>query len=161
MISLDSYLRTIIRTQVKIDAASRVFLNGKAMVVHTVAGVRKVQLPNTQFLISLEDLALNGASILGSRTPRNLALYGAEARWAEQRKHREEVGLPINVYVANARSIRYAINHDRPPPVTRYIGRRQDKMTEVYDTIEEVVQAMNESRWRESFRRGRLSRRSK
>lgn len=129
------------------------------MQVHVVAGVRKVQLPNTKFLISLDDLILHGAKVLGSRTPKNLALYGAEARWAEQRASREASGLPTNVYIANARSIQYAIDNGKAPPAQRYIGRRQDKMTEVFDTVEEVVQAMNEGNWRQRFRRGRLSRR--
>jgi hypothetical protein len=161
MIQLDSYLRAVIRTQITVDASSRVFLKDKELPVHTVAGVRKIQLPGTKFLVEIDDLITYGAKQLGNRTPRTLALYGAEARWAEQRAAREAAGMPINVYVANARSIQYAIEHGKAPPATRYIGRRQNKMTEVYDTIEEVVQAMNESRWRDSFARGRFSRRKK
>jgi hypothetical protein len=159
-VGLDPYLKVLIRTQVTVDAASRVFLKDKEMTVHTIGGVRKIQLPNTKFLISLDDLVAVGCKVLGARTPRTLALYGAEARWAEQRKNREEAGLPINVYVANARSIQYAIDNGRAPPITRYIGRRQNKMTEVYDTIEEVVTAMNEARWRETFSKGRYRRKS-
>jgi hypothetical protein len=153
--NLDSYLKALLKVHVTIDSASRVFLKGKPMEIHTVNGVRKVQLPGTQFLMTLEDLAANGAKVLGSRTPRTLALYGAEARWAENRANREASGLPMNVYVANARSIEYALANNRVPPVQRYIGRRQNRMTEVYDTVEEVVQAMNEGSWRTKFSRGR------
>lgn len=158
MIQLDSYLRALIRTQVSVDSASRVFLKGSEMEVHTVGGVRKIQLPGTKFLVSIDDLITYGAKVLGARTPKSLALSGAEARWADNRAKREEAGLPCNVYIANARSIEYAMEKGKAPPPQRYIGRRQNRMTEVYDTVEEVVQAMNEGNWRTEFSRGRFSR---
>ena len=158
-VNLDTYTKALVRTQVSIDSASRVFLKDQQLEIHTVGGVRKVQLPNTKFLISLDDLVANGAKVLGGRTPRSLALDGSEARWADQREARAKAGLPPNVYIANARSIQYALDNHRVPPPVRYIGRRQEKMTEVYDTIDEVVTAMNTGSWRTQFSKGRYARR--
>lgn len=153
----DKFIKALIKTKVTIDSASRVFLDREPLEIHVIGGVRKVQLPGTKQLFSLDDLVTHGATLVGGRTPRTLALYGAEARWQEQIRARTELGLPSNVYIANARTINYALSKNRVPPSPTYIGRRQEKMTEVYPTIDEVVQAMNEGRWRTEFRRGRRS----
>jgi hypothetical protein len=160
-VGIDTYLKALIKTQISIDSASRVFLGREPLEIHVIGGVRKVQLPNSKQLISLDDLVVYGAKVLGGRTPRTLALYGAEARWEERIKARTEAGLPSNVYIANARSISYAQEKGRIPPSPTYIGRRQNKMTEVFDTVEEVVQAMNNGAWRTEFRRGRNSKQDK
>lgn len=149
---LDRYTQATIKAKVQIDSASRVFWDGKELEVHNLNGVRKIQLPGTKIMLSLQDLLEYGAKLLGGLTANTLAKRGADARWANARKH----NLPANVYIANARSIDHAVKTGKVPPPVRYLGRRRDKMTEVYDSIEEVVAAMNEGRWRnpDEYRRG-------
>lgn len=155
---VDTYLRALIRTKITVDSTGTVRLGNELLPIHHgVNGERKVQLPGTQFLIPLQDLLDLGAKQLGGRTPNQLGLQGATARWADRQVARAEQGLPPNVYIANARSIQYAIERGRVPPETTYIGRRQRRMTEVFPTVAEVVEAMNAGNWRrpEDLRRGK------
>jgi hypothetical protein len=63
------------------------------------------------------------------------------------------------VYIANARSVEYALSKGRPAPPIRYVGRSADRITEVFDTVDEVVAAMDKDRWRTEFSRGRHAKR--
>lgn len=157
---LDSYVAAFIKVHVHIDAGQRVWCKNQQLEVHVIGGEKKVELPVSKILYTFDDLKRAGARV-DVVTLKTLAQQGAEGRWAEQIAERRECGLPSNVYVANARSINYAIAHDKTPPDVKYVGRMRDKITEVYDTVDEVVNAMNENKWRTEFSRGRYAKRGR
>jgi hypothetical protein len=151
---VDKYTVAYIKVNVHIDAGNRVFCKGKELEVHLIGGVRKVVLPLGKITYTFDQLMRAGAKCEGQNVL-TLARAGAEARWGEQIENRRKIGLPSNVYVANARSIEYAIEKGKSPPAARYVGRMRDKITEVRDTVDEVVNDMGEGRWRTQFARGR------
>lgn len=156
----DPYIRAYIRTHVHIDSGQRVWCKGEELPTHLIGGERKVVLPIGKITYTFDQLKRLGAKC-DVITLKSLARTGAEARWRDNIEERKLHGLPSNVYVANARSIEYALSKDRTPPPVRYIGRMRDLMTEVYDTVDEVVKAMDEGRWRTEFSRGGRARRSR
>jgi hypothetical protein len=157
--NLDKFTVAQLRTHCTVDAASRVFWKGTEMEIHLVGAERKVIIPGTKVVISVNELVTQGAKLVGQRGPQNFRSDGGTTRWIESVKRRNEDGIPPNVYVANARSVQYALDKGNAPPVTRWVGRRQGKVTEVYDTIDEVVKAMNDGLWRTDFARGRHAKR--
>lgn len=150
---MDPYVRTFIRLHVHIDAGGRAFCKGAPLEVYNHGGVRKVLLPVSKILYSFNDLKKCGAKV-EVQTLQTLALAGAEGRWRENIEERKARGIPSNVYIANARTINKALAEGKDPPSPRWIGRRWDKMTEVFDTIDEVVDAMSKNEWRTEFSRG-------
>jgi hypothetical protein len=157
---LDRYTVAYIKVHVHIDAGNRVFCKGKELEVHVIGGVRKVVLPIGKITYTFDQLRNAGARCEG-QTVRTLALAGAEGRWKDEIESRRQIGLPSNVYIANARSIDYAISKGKSPPPVRYVGRSRDNITEVRDTVDEVINDMSEGRWRTVFSRGGRARRSK
>lgn len=155
---MDPYLRALVKLYVHIDAGGRAFFKGEPLEVHNSGGVKKVVLPNSKIMWSFEALKGAGARV-DVQTLQTLALAGAEGRWKAEIEERKARGIPSNVYIANARSINKALAEDRVPPDARWIGRRWDKMTEVYDTVDEVVEAMAQGKWRTEFARGGKKRR--
>lgn len=152
---MDSYVRAFIKLNVHIDAGARVWCKGKELDVIMSGNVRKVLLPltNSKILYSFEELKRVGARC-DVITLHSLAKMGAEGRWRENIQERRESGLPSNVYIANARSIEYALSKDKTPPPVKYVGRQRKQITEVYDTVDEVVDAMAADLWRTEFKRG-------
>lgn len=155
---MDPYIRAYIKLHVTVDAGNRAFCKGEELEVHNSGGVRKVVLPISKILWSFEDLKRCGAKV-EAQTLQTLALAGAEGRWRNEIEERKTRGIPSNVYIANARTINKALAEGKAPPEPRWLGRRWDKMTEVYDTIDEVVDAMSKNQWRTEFARGGKKRR--
>lgn len=155
---MDRFIAAYIKTNVHVDAGQRVFCKGVELKVHMVGNEQKVVLPISKQTFTFKDLKLAGAKV-DATVYKTLALAGAEGRWKDQIEARRDAGLPSNVYVANARSIQYAMEKDKPVPAATYIGRHRDKMTEVYPTVDEVVEAMSLNKWRTEFARGRHAKR--
>jgi hypothetical protein len=155
---MDSYIKAFIQVHVHVDAGQRVWCKNEQLEVHMVGNEKKVVLPISKQTFTFDDLKRAGARV-DVVTMKMLALQGAEGRWRENIAERRAIGLPSNVYIANARSIEHANKVGKVPPPVRYLGRRRDKMTEVYDTVDEVVDAINEERWRTEFSRGGKARR--
>lgn len=158
---MDKYVEAYIKVNVRVDAGQRVFC--KDIQLHPVneGSVQKFLLPVSKILFTFEDFKLAGAKV-DVVTLRSLAQQGAEGRWKENIAQRRQDGLPSNVYIANARSIEYALSRGKDAPVLRYVGRKRDQITEVYDTVDEVVDAMSKDLWRKEFSRGgRAKRRNK
>lgn len=159
---MDSYVRSYVRLHVHIDAGNRAwdtkFDPPKELEVVMSGGVRKVVLPVSKILYTFDDLKRNGARC-DAITLKTLALAGAEGRWKENIAARKDAGLPSNVYIANARSIEYAMAKGKEPPPAKYIGRQRHQMTEVRDSVDEVIDDMANNRWRTEFSRGRYAKR--
>src|SRR5574337_552424 len=155
---MDPYVRAYVQVHVHIDAGQRVWCQNKQLDVILSGGVKKVVLPIGKILYTFDDLKRAGARV-DVVTLRSLAKQGAEGRWRENIEERRENGLPSNVYIANARSIQYALDKGKTPPSVKYVGRMGHKITEVDDTVDEVVSAMGEERWRTEFSRGRYAKR--
>lgn len=155
---MDSYTAAYIKTYVKIDAGNRVYCKGEQLEVHVLNGIKKVVLPISKITWTFDELKRAGATC-DVVTLKSLALAGAEGRWKQNIQERRENGIPSNVYIANARSIEYAIEKGKEPPDVTWVGRKQGKMTEVYPTIDEVVDAMAAGNWRTEFSRGRHAKR--
>lgn len=153
---MDSYTRTFVKVHVRIDAGHRVWCKGEELQVHVVNGVQKVCLPGSKILYTFDQLKRIGAKC-DVVTLQSLAQIGAAARWADQIEERRAMGLPRNVYVANARTIELAIKADKTPPPVKYVGRRRDRITEAFDTVDEVVQALAEERFRTKFSKGKYA----
>jgi len=156
---MDPYVRAYVKLNVHIDAGGRAFCKGEPLEVHVSGGIKKIVLPISKILWSFDDLKRCGAKV-EVQTLQTLALAGAEGRWRDAIQERRDRGIPSNVYIANARSINKALAEARDPPIARWIGRRLDKMTEVYDTVDQVVEAMSKGLWRTEFSRGGKKRRS-
>lgn len=155
---MDSYTAAYIKTHLHIDSGGRVFCKGEQLEVHVLSGVKKVVLPIGKLTYTFDDLKRAGAKC-DVVTLQTLAKAGADGRWRDEIQERRDNNIPQNVYVANARSIEYAISKGNTPPPVKWLGRKQGKMTEVYDTIDEVITAMTEGRWRTEFSRGRHAKR--
>lgn len=154
---MDPFVKAYIKVHVHVDAGGRVFCKGQEIPVHNVQNVKKVVLPISKILYTFDDLRKAGAKVDVS-TLFSLARAGAEGRWRDEIAARKESGLPSNVYIANARSIEYALSKDKTPPPVKYVGRKRDKITEVFDTVDEVVDALDKEAWRTTFSRGRHAR---
>lgn len=150
---MDSYTRAFVQVHVHIDAGGRVWCKNEQLEVHVIGGEKKVVLPLGKVTYTFDQLKRMGARC-DVVTLRSLAQQGAEGRWRDEIAERRKIGLPSNVYIANARSVEYAIKHDKAPPPLRYVGRKRNQITEVYDTIDEVVEAINMEKWRTEFSRG-------
>jgi len=150
---MDSYLRAFVQLHVHIDAGNRAFVKGEEVPVHVIGGKRKIQLPGSKILYTFDDLKRAGA-VVDVVTLFSLAKAGAEGRWRDEIQERKESGLPSNVYVANARTINRAIERGASPPPATYIGRAGREMTEVRDTVDEVVADLRDRNFRKTFRRG-------
>lgn len=153
---MDKYVQAFIKVNIRIDAGNRVFCKDEELPVHVIGGIRKIVLPKniSKLTYTFDQLRAAGAVCEG-QTVRTLALAGAEARWAEKIEERRKIGLPSNVYVANARTVEKALAENKSPPPVRYVGRHRDRITEVRDTVDEVINDMAEGRWRTEFSRGR------
>lgn len=154
---MDTYTASYVKVHVHVDAGQRVWCKNEQLEVHVLNGVKKVQLPSdagTKLLFTFEDLKIAGARV-DVPTVKSLALMGAEGRWRENIDHRRKIGLPSNVYVANARSIEYAQKKNKPIPDVRYVGRVKDQITETFDNVDDVVDALGENKFRTEFSRGR------
>jgi hypothetical protein len=151
----DKYIQKYIEINVHVDAAQRVFCDGVELTVHVIGGERKIALPPH---VSKQTFTFDDLKRLGARvdvvSKKTLAIAGAEGRWKENIEARKGAGLPSNVYIANARSIDYALEKGRTPPAATYIGRKRGEMTDVYATVDEVVDAMAEGNWKKNFTRG-------
>jgi hypothetical protein len=154
---LDKYVEAFIKVNVHIDAGNRVFCKGVEMEVHVIGGIRKVVLPVSKLTYTFDQIRAAGAKV-DAMTVQSLARSGGEARWAEEIQQRRKIGLPSNVYVANARSIEKALAAGKSPPPIRYVGRRWKKITEVRDTVDEVVADLAADNWRTEFSRGAQAR---
>lgn len=159
--SLDKFQVAQIRALCVVDSASRVTWRKEPLEVYVINGERKVVLPGTKITVSVAELVENGATLLGSLGPQTKQADGGRARWADSLEARRAAGVPPNVYRANQRSVDYALAKGKAPPPPTWVGRRQRKCTEVYDTVDEVVAAMNEGRWRTEFAKGRHARRKR
>lgn len=150
---MDSYVAAFVKTHVRIDAGGRAFIKGKQVDVIMSGNVRKVLLPISKILYTFDDLKRAGAQV-EVVTLFSLAKAGAEGRWRENIEERTKRDIPSNVYVANARTVQAAIAKGLTPPPVKWVGRQRNQITEVYETIDEVVKAMSENRWRTEFARG-------
>lgn len=157
---MDPYIRSYVKLNVHVDAGQRVWCKGEELPTVTSGNVRKVKLPISDILFTFDDLKQMGAKV-DVVTLFSLAKAGGEGRWRENIEQRKGSGLPSNVYIANARSIEYAIEKGKTPPAVRFVGRVGNRITETYDTVDEVVDAMGKDQWRTEFSRGRHARRSK
>lgn len=157
---MDPYVAAYIKTHVHIDAGGRAFIKGEQVDVIISGGVKKILLPISKILYSFDDLKRAGAKV-DVVTLFSLAKAGAEGRWRENIEERTKRDIPSNVYVANARTIQKAIADGRTPPDVTWVGRQRNQITEVYATIDEVVTAMAENRWRTEFARGGRAKKSK
>jgi len=155
---MDRYTKAYIKTHVHVDAGQRVWCNGVQLDVHMSGNVQKIVLPISKIMYTFEDLKLAGARV-DVVTLKSLAMQGAESRWRENIQERREGGLPSNVYIANARSIKYALEKGKPAPAITYVGRHRDKITEVFTTVDAVVNAMCNDEWRTEFSRGSKAKR--
>ena len=152
---MDKFLEAFVKTYVSIDAGGRVWCKGEQLEVHIIGGERKVVLPGSKLTYTFEDLRRAGAKIgyISVRsTPQTKAVL---TRWQDRIKARAEMGLPSNVYIANARTILIAQRENKVPPAPTYVGRQGDRITEVHPTVEAVVADMDAGKWRTEFRRGR------
>jgi len=150
---MDRFLQAYIKTNVRVDAGQRVWCKGEQLQVHTIGNERKVVLPVSKQTFTFDDLKRAGATV-EVVTAKTLAVAGAEGRWRDEIQERAERGLPSNVYIANARSIQYAIDKGKTPPAAKFVGRKRRDITDVYDTVDEVVAAMGRGDWRKEFARG-------
>jgi len=150
---MDKYVETYIKVNVHVDAAQRVWCKGEQLHPVNDGVVQKFLLPISKILFTFQDFKLAGARV-DVVTLRSLAQQGAEGRWKENIEQRRKDGLPSNVYIANARTVEYNLAKGKPAPVLKYVGRRRDQITEVYDTVDEVVDAMSRGLWRKEFARG-------
>jgi len=150
---MDAYTTALIRTHVHVDAGQRVWFKNEQLQVHVIGNEKKVVIPGGKITYTFDDLKRLGARV-DVVTFKTLAQQGAEGRWKEEIQARRENGLPSNVYIANARSVQYAIDKGKTPPSITYVGRMRDKITEVYPTVDEVVDAMAAGKWRTEFARG-------
>lgn len=157
---MDRYIQAYIKVNIHIDAGGRVFDKGKPIEVYVINNVKKIVLPISKQTFTFDDLKRAGAKC-DVVTLFSLAKAGAEGRWKEQIQERRENNIPQNVYIANARSIQYAIAKDKTPPSVRWVGRQRNQITEVYDTVDEVVTAMADNKWRTEFSRGRFAKKDK
>ena len=157
---MDRYVQMYVKTYVHIDAGARVWCNGVQLDIIMSGNVQKVALPlsGSKILYSFDDLKRAGAKC-DVITLKTLAQSGAEGRWRDNIQERRDTGIPCNVYVANARSIEYALEHGKVPPPIRWVGRARNQITEVYDTVDEVVDAMAANKWRTEFSKGRYAKR--
>lgn len=157
---MDSYVKAWVKNRVKIDAGNRAFDKKTGEELRVVMSqfegkpVRKVLLPISKILYTFDDLKRAGAEC-DAITLRSMAQNAAETRWKDTIERRSETGIPSNVYVANARTIQLAIEKGLSPPAVRWVGRKQGRITEVRDTIDEVVDDIANDRWRTTFNRGR------
>lgn len=158
-VNVDSFIKASIRVHAHIDAGGRAFYKGEQVPVQVIGGVRKVLLPICKTLFTFDELKQLGAKV-DVITLKTLAVQGAEGRWRDNIQQRMERNIPSNVYIANARSIEYAISKDKVPPPVKWVGRKGDRMTEVRDTIDEVVDDMANDRWRTTFHRGGKAKRN-
>lgn len=169
-VNLDSHTRAVIKVKVRIDAVGRVFFGGKVnekgelegaeeLPTHLIGAERKTVLPGKKFPISLADLIEYGAVRIGPYRRPGQHSNGGTKRWADVQAERAEKKIPPNVYIANQRTIDKAVEKGLAPVAPRYIGRRAKQMTEVYDTVDEVVAAMNQGLWKTEFSRGRHAKR--
>lgn len=156
---MDKYVEAFIKVNIHIDAGNRVFCKGVELEVHTIGGVRKIVLPSniSKMTYTFDQLRAAGAKC-DAITVVSLARQGAEARWKDEIENRRKIGLPSNVYVANARSIEKALAAGKSPPPIRYVGRRWKKITEVRDTVQEVIDDIVNENWRTEFSRGSQAR---
>lgn len=150
---MDAYTQAVIKTHVHVDAGQRVWFRGQQLEVHLLGGEKKVVLPGGKITYTFDDLKRAGAKV-DVVTLRSLAQQGAEGRWKENIEARRKDGLPSNVYIANARTIQLAIAAGKAPPDMRFVGRKRDRITETYATVDEVVTAMASDKWRTEFARG-------
>jgi hypothetical protein len=155
---MDAYVKAFIKTHVRIDSGGRAFIKDKQIEVHIIGGVKKIVLPISKILYTFEDIKRAGGECQVV-TLASLARAGGEGRWKEVIQERKEQGIPSNVYIANARTINLAIANNKTPPPIKWIGRIRDKMTEVYDTIDQVIDAMDNNRWKTEFSKGRNAKR--
>lgn len=155
---MDAYTKALVTTHVRVDAGGRAFFKGEPLEVHVTGGVKKVLVPGLKHLLSFDDLKRIGATVQ-VQTLFSLAIAGAEGRWKDEIADRRERGIPSNVYVANARTIERALAAGKAPPAVKWIGRRGRECTDVYDTIDEVVDALDRNMWRKEFRRGSRAKR--
>jgi hypothetical protein len=153
---MDSYVRAYVKTHVHIDAGGRAWCDGRQLEVIKSGGQKKIQLPIAKYLLTFDEIKRCGGRV-DVPTVTSLAQAGAEGRWKEVIAQREQRGIPANVYVANARTVQRAIDRGETPPDVTWVGRSGHKCTEVYDTVDEVVAAMGEGRWRTEYRRGRYA----
>lgn len=150
---MDPYLRALIKTHIRVDSGQRVWYKEEQLPTFMSGSERKVVLPNSKIAYTFNDLKRAGAQV-DVVTLKSLARQGGEGRWRDNIEARRELGLPSNVYIANARTIEYATSKGRPVPALRYVGRSANRITEVFDTIDEVVKAMDNDQWRTEFSRG-------
>lgn len=155
---MDKYVEAFIKVNVHIDAGARAWCKGVQLPVHESGGERKVLLPISKILYTFDDLKRAGARVDVS-TLKTLAMAGAQGRWKDEIQQRRESNIPQNVYVANARTIELAIEKGNVPPPVKWVGRKRDKITEVRDTVDEVVDDIANDRWRTTFSRGRHAKR--
>lgn len=154
---MDSYTRAYVIEHVHVDAGQRVWCKGVQLKVHRLGSEKKVVLPpesNSKLAYTFDDLKRAGAKV-DVVTLKTLAVMGAEGRWKENIEARIEIGLPSNVYVANARTITLALEKGLTPPQATYVGRRRDQITETYETVDEVVNDLALDKFRTVFGRGR------
>jgi hypothetical protein len=156
---MDKYVQAFIKVNIRIDAGNRVFCKDEELEVHVIGGVRKIVLPKniSKLTYTFEQLRAAGAQC-DAMTVKTLALTGAEARWKDEIQERRKIGLPSNVYVANARTIEKALAEGKSPPQVRYVGRKKDQITEVRDTVDEVIRDLAAGDFRTDFARGRHAR---
>ncbi len=157
---MDSYTQSFIKVHVHIDAGQRVWCKNEQLEIHLINGEKKVVLPIGKLTYTFDDLKRAGARC-DVVTLKTLAQQGAEGRWADEIQERRKTGLPSNVYIANARSIEYAIAKGKTPPSVTYVGRKRDQITETYESVDEVVNAMAKELWRTEFSRGGKAKRKK
>lgn len=155
---MDKYHEAYIKVHVSIDAGGRVWHKGSEVPIVMSGNTKKVVLPISKQLYTFDDIKRCGAKVEVA-TLFSLAKAGAEGRWKEEIQDRRDRGLPSNVYIANARSVQYALDKGKTPPSVKYVGRERDKITEVYDTVDEVVEAIAKAQWRTEFSRGRYAKR--
>lgn len=155
---MDRFVESYIKVNIHIDAGGRVWCKGVQLDVHVIGNEKKVVLPVSKILYTFDDLKRAGCKC-DVATLKTLAMAGAEGRWKDEIQERRENNIPQNVYIANARSVQYAIDKGKEPPPIKWIGRKRGQMTEVYDNVDDVVKAMSEGRWRTEFSRGRYAKR--
>lgn len=150
---MDRFKQAQIQAHVRVDAGGRAFFKDQELEVQIIGGARKVLLPDFKYLLTFDELKRLGAKV-DVITLASLARAGAAGRWREEIQQRTERGLPSNVYVANARTIERALARGDVPPAATYLGRMGRECTEVFETVDEVVNAMANNDWRKTFSRG-------
>ena len=154
---MDRYTQAFIKMHVHVDAGGRVWCKGEQLEVIDSGSTRKVLLPMSKILYTFDDLKRAGARV-DVMTLQTLQHAGASGRWKDEIADHRERGVPSNVYVANARTINRAIASGETPPPVKWVGRVGRRITEVFDTVDEVVEAMSTNQWRTEFGRGRNAR---